>query len=292
MERRVVFEGRVLPYVLLMPQLLVVLIFFYWPAAQALHQSVLLEDAFGITSRFVWFENFSALMADPDYGHAFGVTLVFSVSVAVLSLSLALLLAVLADQEIRGQTVYRTMLVWPYALAPAVVGVLWIFMFHPSLGMLGRQLRDTGLQWNPTLNGTHAVVLVVLAAAWKQVSYNFLFFLAGLQAIPKSVIEAAKLDGAGAFRRFLSVTLPLLVPTLAFLITVNIVYAFFDTFGIIDTMTAGGPARATQTLVYKVFSDGRSGGNLGTSAAQSVILMVIVIALTAIQIRFVERKVT
>jgi sn-glycerol 3-phosphate transport system permease protein len=292
MHKRSVFHHRVLPYALLAPQLAVSLVFFYWPAAQAVWQSFLLQDAFGLSTSFVWFDNYRDLLSQPDYFRTLATTLVFSTAVTVLSLSAALLLAVMADRDIRGGGVYRTLLIWPYAVAPAVAGVLWIFLFQPSLGILGRALRDAGVDWNPLLNGTHAMIMVVLAAAWKQISYNFLFFLAGLQAIPKSVIEAAAIDGAGPARRFWTIIVPLLSPTTFFLLVVNIVYAFFDTFGIIDSMTGGGPARATETLVFKVFADGRLGGDLGGSAAQSVILMVIVIALTAIQFRYVERKVT
>ena len=208
------------------------------------------------------------------------------------SLSFALLLAVMADKPLRGWMLYRTLLIWPYAVAPPVVGVLWIFMLHPSLGVLARYLRAAGVDWNPLLDGNQAAGLIIVAAAWKQISYNFLFFLAGLQAIPKSVFEAAAIDGARPMRRFWTVTFPLLSPTIFFLLVVNIVYAFFDTFGIIDTMTRGGPGTSTVTLVYKVYSDGLLGGNLGSSAAQSVILMVMVIVLTGIQFRFVERKVT
>jgi sn-glycerol 3-phosphate transport system permease protein len=292
MEKRAVFTNRWLPYALLAPQLLVTLIFFYWPAAQAVRQSFLLEDAFGLSSNFVWFENYQTLLSDPGYYHTLATTLVFSAAVTIVSLSIALLLAVMADSEIKGATGYRTFLIWPYAVAPAVAGVLWIFMLDPSLGMIAQGLRRLGFDWNPRLNGNHAMTQVVLASAWKQISYNFLFFLAGLQAIPRSVIEAAAIDGARAWRRFWTIVFPLLSPTTFFLIVVNIVYAFFETFGTIDTMTGGGPAKATETLVYKVYSDGRLGGDLGGSAAQSVILMLIVIGLTAIQFRYVERKVT
>jgi sn-glycerol 3-phosphate transport system permease protein len=291
MEKRAIFKDRWLPYVLLAPQMLVVLVFFYWPAAQAVRQSFLQEDTFGLHSDFIWFENFRQLLSQADYGHSFLVTVVFSVLVAAISLGLALLLAVEADKQIKGAAVYKTLLIWPYAVAPAVAGVLWLFMFQPSLGLLARQLRAMGIDWNPLLNGTHAMILVVLAATWKQISYNFLFFLAGLQAIPKSVNEAAAIDGASSMRRFWTITLPLLSPTAFFLLVVNVVYVFFDTFGIIDATTGGGPAKATETLVYKVFADGRSGGDLGLSAAQSVVLMIIVVALTAVQFRFVERKV-
>ena len=289
MQKQTVFHSRLLPFFLLIPQAVVVLIFFYWPAAQAVYQSFLLQDAFGLSTTFVAFENYIALFNEPGYFRAIVRTFVFSAAIAGSSLSLALLLAVMADKPLRGVGIYRTLLIWPYAVAPAVAGVLWIFMLHPSLGVLARGLRNIGINWNPLLNGDHAVILVVLAATWKQISYNFLFFLAGLQAIPKSVLEAAAIDGAQPMRRFWTVTFPLLTPTIFFLIVVNIVYAFFDTFGIIDAMTGGGPAKATETLVYKVYLDGLLGGNLGSSAAQSVILMVIVIALTAIQFRYVER---
>ena len=292
MQKQTVFHSRLLPFLLLIPQASVVLIFFYWPAAQAVYQSFLLQDAFGLSTSFVAFENYIALFHEPGYFRAIVRTFAFSAAIAGSSLSLALLLAVMADKPLRGVGIYRTLLIWPYAVAPAVAGVLWIFMLHPSLGVLARGLRNMGVDWNPLLNGDHAVTLVVLAATWKQISYNFLFFLAGLQAIPKSVLEAAAIDGAQPMRRFWTVTFPLLTPTIFFLIVVNIVYAFFDTFGIIDAMTGGGPAKATETLVYKVYLDGLLGGNLGSSAAQSVILMVIVIALTAIQFRYVERKVT
>ncbi len=291
MERQVTFAGRLLPYALLLPQCLVILVFFYFPAAQAVRQSFLLEDAFGTVSEFVWFENYQDLFANPDYYSSMATTAVFSSLVAVLSLSSGLLLAVMADKQIKGATIYKTLLIWPYAVAPAVAGVLWLFMFQPSLGMLAHLLRSWGIDWNPLLNGTHAMILVVLAATWKQISYNFLFFLAGLQAIPKSVIEAAAIDGARPLRRFWTIVFPLLSPTAFFLLVVNIVYVFFDTFGIIDSVTGGGPAGNTVTMVFKVYSDGKLGSDLGGSAAQSVILMLIVIGLTAFQFRFVERKV-
>jgi sn-glycerol 3-phosphate transport system permease protein len=292
MQKQTVFHSRLLPFLLLIPQMTIVLIFFYWPAAQAVWQSFLLQDAFGLSTTFVAFENYIELFQQPEYFNAIVRTFAFSAAIGGASLSSALLLAVMADKPLRGVTVYRTLLIWPYAVAPAIAGVLWMFMLHPSLGVLARGLRSMGIDWNPLLNGNHAVILVVLAATWKQISYNFLFFLAGLQAIPKSVLEAAAIDGAKPIRRFWTVTFPLLTPTIFFLIVVNVVYAFFDTFGIIDAMTGGGPAKATETLVYKVYLDGLLGGNLGSSAAQSVILMVIVIALTAIQFRYIERKVT
>jgi len=292
MQKQAVFQSRLLPYLLIAPQLAVVLIFFYWPAAQAVLQSFLVQDAFGLSTSFVWFDNYRELLSEPDYFAAIVRTFVFSFAIALSSLSLALLLAVMADKPLRGGTIYRTLLIWPYAVAPPVVGVLWVFMLNPSLGVLSHGLRTIGIDWNPLLNGNQAALLIVLAAAWKQISYNFLFFLAGLQSIPKSVLEAAAIDGARPMRRFWTVTFPLLSPTIFFLLVVNIVYAFFETFGIIDTMTRGGPAKATETLVYKVYQDGLLGGNLGGSAAQSVILMAIVILLTGVQFRFVERKVT
>jgi sn-glycerol 3-phosphate transport system permease protein len=292
MHKQAVFQSWWLPCVLVTPQLAVVLIFFYWPAAQAVLQSFLVQDAFGLSTSFVWFDNYKELLSQPDYFAAIVRTFVFSFAIALSSLSLALLLAVMADKPLRGVTLYRTLLIWPYAVAPPVAGVLWVFMLNPSLGVLSRGLSAIGIDWNPLLKGEQAALLIVLAAAWKQISYNFLFFLAGLQAIPKSVFEAAAIDGARPVRRFWTVTFPLLSPTIFFLLVVNIVYAFFETFGIIDTMTRGGPARATETMVYKVYQDGLLGGNLGGSAAQSVILMILVMLLSAVEFRFVERKVT
>jgi len=291
MRRRAVFDNKVLPYALLMPQLLVTLVFFFWPAGQAVYQSLLLQDAFGLRQRFVWFENFQALARDPLYLDSAGRTLVFTVSVTALSMSLALLFAVMADRKIRGATAYKTLLIWPYAVAPAVAAVLLLFIFLPSIGLLGQALRRMGVAWDYKLNGTQAMLLVILAAAWKQISYNFLFFLAGLQSIEKPVIEAAAIDGAGPGRRFWSIVFPLLSPTTFFLLVVNIVYAFFDTFGTIHALTGGGPGKATETLIYKLWVDGVINLDLGGSSAQSVILMLIVIALTAVQFRYLERKV-
>src|SRR3954453_4524600 len=292
MQKQAIFQSKLLPYALVAPQLAIVLIFFYWPALQAVLQSFLQQDAFGLSTTFVWFENYLDLLSQPEYFSTIVRTFVFSFAIAGASLSLALLLAVMADKPLRGGTFYRTLLIWPYAVAPPVVGVLWVFMLNPSLGIVAHWLRAMGIDWNPLLDGDQAALLIILAAAWKQISYNFLFFLPGLQAIPRSVFEAAAIDGARRMRRFWTITFPLLSPTIFFLLVVNIVYAFFDTFGIIDTMTRGGPGTSTVTLVYKVYSDGLLGGNLGSSAAQSVILMVMVIVLTGIQFRFVERKVT
>jgi len=292
MEKRAIFAGKSWPYMLLAPQLLVTLVFFYWPASQAVWQSFLLQDAFGLRTDFIWLENYRDLFRQPEYYRAMATTAIFAVSVTSLSLSIALLLAVQADKHIKGAGIYKTLLIWPYAVAPAIAGVLWLFMFQPSLGLVARGLRAHGIDWNPLLNGNHAMLLVIMASTWKQISYNFLFFLAGLQSIPRSVIEAAAIDGARPTRRFWTIIFPLLSPTAFFLLVVNIVYVFFDTFGIIDAMTGGGPSKATETLVYKVFFDGRLGGDLGSSAAQSVILMVIVVGLTAFQFRYIERRVT
>lgn len=289
--QKVGFKGIALPYALIAPQILITFVFFYWPASQMIWQSFLIQDAFGTRTEFVWFENYEILFSDSAFFNAFVVTAIFSSSVAALSLGFALLLAVMADRQIRGARVYKTFLIWPYAVAPAVAGVLWLFMFQPSLGIVAQQLKQMGVDWNYLLDGKQAMTLVILASAWKQISYNFLFFLAGLQSIPRSVIEAAAIDGAGPGKRFWTIVFPLLSPTAFFLLVVNVVYVFFDTFGIIDTITQGGPAKATETLVYKVFSDGRLGGDLGGSGAQSVILMAIVIALTAVQFKYVERKV-
>jgi sn-glycerol 3-phosphate transport system permease protein len=291
MEKRARFRSTWLPYALVAPQILVTVLFFFWPAVQALYQSVLIQDAFGASSQFVWFENFESLFNDASYLESFKTTAMFSLLVAVLGLSLSLLLAVFADRIVRGANVYKTFLIWPYAVSPVVVGVLWMFLLNPTLGILAHALRHVGIEWNNLLNGTHAMILIVMAAIWKQISYNFLFFLAGLQAIPKSLIEAAAIDGAGPVRRFFTIVFPLLSPTTFFLLVINIVYSFFDTFAIIEATTHGGPGKETEILVYKVFTDGFRGGDLGSSAAQSVVLMVIVITLTVVQFKYVERKV-
>jgi sn-glycerol 3-phosphate transport system permease protein len=291
MHKRVTFDNKVLPYLLVAPQIAITLIFFIWPAFQALRQSVFREDPFGLRSRFVGFDNFEHVLSDPFYVDSLGTTAVFSIAVTLLSLSVALLLAVQGDRVIRGATAYKTLLIWPYAVAPAVAGVLWLFLFNPTIGIVSYALRKSGIDWNPQLHGGDAMLLVVIAAAWKQISYNFLFFLAGLQSIPRSVIEAAAIDGAGPARRFWTIVFPLLSPTTFFLIVVNVVYAFFDTFGVIHATTKGGPAKATEILVYKVFNDGFLSLDLGGSAAQSVILMIIVITLTVVQFKYIERRV-
>jgi len=276
---------------LVAPQIAITLIFFFWPAAQAVWYSFQLQDAFGLRSQFVGLQNFFTLFRDPGYLHSFRVTAVFSVLVAVAGIAISLLLAVMADRVVRGAVGYRTLLIWPYAVAPAVAGVLYAFLFAPSIGIVTYALRGMGVHWNWIINGDQAMLLVVMAAVWNQISYNFVFFLAGLQSIPRSLIEAAAIDGAGPMRRFWSVVFPLLSPTTFFLLVVNVVYAFFGTFGIIDATTQGGPGQDTQILVYKVYHDGVKAADLGGSSAQSVILMFIVIALTVVQFRFVERRV-
>ena len=291
MLKRVHFGPSYLPYLLVAPQIFVTVVFFIWPASQALFQSFLVEDAFGLSSEFVWFENFAELFSDELYLGAFNRTLFFSVLVAFSSMSLALLLAGMADRVIKGALAYRTLLIWPYAVAPVVGGALWLFMFDPTLGVITYFLDAFGYAWNHRLNGGEAMTLVILAASWKMISYNFLFFLAGMQSVPKSLIEAAAIDGAGPLRRFWTIIFPLISPTTFFLLVVNVVYAFFETFGIIHVVTKGGPAKATEILVYKVFNDGFIGLDLGGSAAQSVILMVIVVLLTVFQFRYTEKKV-
>ncbi|CAM8667396.1 UgpA ABC-type sugar transport systems, permease components [Comamonadaceae bacterium] len=290
-EKRVVFKSAWLPWVLIAPQVIVIAVFFFWPAAQALMQSVQQSDAFGTSVEFVGLENFRNLWNDASYLASFKTTAVFSALVAVLGLSISLMLAVFADRVVKGSGIYRTFLIWPYAVAPAVAGVLWLFMFAPSIGIVSYGIRQLGASWDPLLNSNHAMALIVMAAVWKQLSYNFLFFLAGLQSIPKSLIEAASMDGARPWRRFWTIQFPLLSPTTFFLLVINVVYAFFDTFAIVDAATKGGPGKDTAILVYKVYFDGFKAMDLGGSAAQSVVLMVIVIALTVVQFRFVEKKV-
>ncbi len=291
MEKRVVFRSAWLPWVLVAPQAFIIVVFFFLPAGQALVQSVQQSDAFGTSVEWVGLENFRNLWNDPTYLASFYTTALFSTLVAVLGITISLMLAVFADRVVKGTAVYRTLLIWPYAVAPAVAGVLWLFMFAPSVGVVSYWLQAFGVNWNHLLNGTHAMTLVIMAAVWKQISYNFLFFVAGLQSIPKSLIEAAAIDGARPWRRFWTIVFPLLTPTTFFLLVINIVYAFFDTFAIIDAATHGGPGKDTSILVYKVYYDGFKAMDLGGSAAQSVILMVIVVVLTVVQFRFVEKKV-
>jgi sn-glycerol 3-phosphate transport system permease protein len=291
MEKRVTFHDRWLPYLLVAPQMAITLVFFFWPSGQAIWQSLLIEDAFGGNTKFVWFDNFATLFRDPGYFSSARLTLVFSFLVAALGLAISLLLAVMADRVIRGATIYKTFLVWPYAVAPAVAGVLWGFLFNPSVGVAVWLLKGIGVEFNYVINGNQALLLIIIAAVWNQVSYNFLFFLAGLQSIPKSLIEAAAIDGAGPTRRFWDIMFPMLSPTGFFLLVVNIIYAFFGTFGFIGSLTQGGPAKATEILVWKVYNDGFRGQDLGGSSAQSVLLMLVVVLLTFIQFRFIERRV-
>ena len=289
--KRMTFPGRWLPFALLAPQVIVTLIFFIWPAGQALYQSLLREDAFGLKTTFVGLENFARLFHDGSYLNSLSVTVVFALGTTMLSMTVALLLASTVNRMIRSRSAYTTLLVWPYAIAPALAGVLWWFIFNPSIGIVPYMLEMVGYQWNHRNSGSDAMLLVIFAASWKQISYNFLFFLAGLQSIPQSLIEAASIDGASPIKRFWTIIFPLLSPTTFFLMVVNVVYAMFDTFGIIHATTQGGPAQSTNILVYKVYADGFVGLNLGSSAAQSVILMVIVVMLTVIQFRFIERRV-
>jgi len=289
--KRAIFRNQLLPWLLLAPQLAVTFVFFLWPAAQAGWQSFLREDAFGLKSTFIGIENYERLFADPHYLNSVSVTVVFSISVAVLAMAMALMLALAVDRMIATAQTYTTLLVWPYAVAPAIAGLLWWFIFNPTIGLVPYALDVLGIDWNHSLNGTQSMILVIIAAAWKQISYNFLFFVAGLQAIPASMREAAAIDGAGPMRRLFTITLPLLAPTSFFLLVVNTVYALFDTFPVIDATTEGGPAQATNILVYKVYVDGFLGLNLGSSAAQSVVLMAVVIVLTVVQFRYIERRV-
>lgn len=291
MEKRVTFKGWLLPACLLLPQVFITAVFFFFPAGQAIYQSLFIPDPFGLSMQWVGLGNFEFLLGDPYYRASFMTTAVFSILVTVTSMGFALYLAVLADRLIKGSGVYRTLLIWPYAVAPAVAGVLWLFMFNTRVGVVSWYLGLLGYDWNHVLNEGEAMGLVVVASSWGRVSYNFLFFLAGLQAIPKSVIEAAAIDGARFWTRFRTIVFPLLSPTTFFLLVVNIVYAFFETFGVIHTITSGGPQQATTILVYKVFSDGFVGQDLGSSAAQSVILLIIVGALTIVQFKFIERRV-
>ena len=291
MIARVTFPNRLLPYLLVAPQIAITLVFFFWPASQAIYQSLLREDPFGLRTAFVGLGNFRRVLGDPNYINSVQVTVIFCVATALIAMVAALALAVMADRVLKGRGFYTTLLIWPYAVAPAVAGMLWLFLFNPTLGTFAFLLRDAGVDWDPLLNGPQAMILVIAAAAWKQISYNFLFFVAGLQTIPPSLVEAAAIDGAGPAKRFWTIVFPLLAPTTFFLLVINTVYAFFDTFGIIHAVTGGGPARATETLVYKVYNDGFVNLQLGISAAESVILMAIVIGLTVLQFRYIERRV-
>lgn len=291
MEKRVVFNHTLLPYLLLAPQLLITIVFFFLPAGQAIWQSFFIESAFGGDEQFVGLENYTSLFSNSTYYSSFWVTLLFSGLVAVIGLAVSLLLAVMANRVVRAAGAYKTLLIWPYAVAPAVVGVLWAFLFSPAVGTLAVYMTNLGISWNPRLNSTDAMILVVIAAVWKQISYNFLFFLAGLQSIPTSLLEAAAIDGASPFRRFRTIVFPLLSPTTFFLLVINIVYAFFETFAIIDTTTQGGPGTSTNILVYNVYKTAFKSFDYGSSGAQSVILMIIVILLTVVQFRYVDRKV-
>ena len=292
MIKRSFFKSKYLPYLLILPQMVVTLTFFYWPAIQGLSQSFFLCDPFGRQSQFVWFYNYIGLFTDPLYLKSIFTTFFFSLAVAFVSLSLGLFIASMANRALRAKALIRTMLIWPYAVAPAISGILWLFLLHPSYGIVALGIKEwLGVDWNPVLYGSDAMVMIVMASAWKQISYNFVFFMAGMQAIPKSLIEAAAIDGASPFKRFWFISFPLLSPTFFFLTVMNIIYSFFETFGIIHTITQGGPGGSTNILVYKVYQDGFVGLNLGSSAAQSVVLMSLIIVITFLQFRFVEKKV-
>lgn len=291
MEKRVVFKNKILPYFLVAPQIIITLVFFIWPASMALYQSVQQEDAFGLSTVFVGLDNFRYIFTDPIYLNSIKVTMIFSFSVAAIAMVAALLLAVMAERVIRGATTYKTFIIWPYAVAPVVAAVLWYFLFNPTVGMITFFLKAIGIDWNFTLDGTQAMILVIIAAAWRQISYNFLFFLAGLQAIPRPFIEAAAIDGASPWKRFWTIVFPMLSPTVFFLLVMNLVYAFFETFGVIHAITEGGPSEATNIMVFKIYHDVFESLDLGGSAAQSVILMAFVILLTVIQFRYLEKKV-
>ncbi len=291
MEKRVTFKGWLLPLLLITPQVLISAVFFFYPAGQAIWQSLFIADPFGLSMQYVGLGNFEFLLSDPYYRGSFVTTAIFSTFVTLVSMVPALFLAVLADRLIKSAGVYRTLLIWPYAVAPAVAGVLWLFMFNTRVGVVAWYLGILGYDWNHVLNEAEAMGLVVVASAWGRISYNFLFFFAALQAVPRSLIEAGAIDGAHFWRRFFTIVLPLLSPTTFFLLVVNIVYAFFETFGVIHTITSGGPQQATTTLVYKVYKDGFVGQDLGSSAAQSVILLVVVGILTIVQFKFIEKRV-
>lgn len=292
MIKRSFFKSRYLPYLLILPQIIVTMTFFYWPAIQGLSQSFFLSDPFGRQSKFVWFYNYIELFTDPLYLKSILTTFAFSLAVAAVSLSLGLFIASMANRALRAKALVRTMLIWPYAVAPAISGIMWLFLLHPSYGIVALGIKEwIGVDWNPVLYGGDAMVMIVMASAWKQISYNFVFFMAGMQAIPKSLIEAAAIDGASPFKRFWFISFPLLSPTFFFLTVMNIIYSFFETFGIIHTVTQGGPGGSTNILVYKVYQDGFVGLNLGSSAAQSVVLMSLIIVITFLQFRFVEKKV-
>ncbi|OQY02907.1 MAG: glycerol-3-phosphate transporter permease [Desulfobacteraceae bacterium 4572_123] len=292
MIKRSIFSSKILPYLLILPQILITLTFFYWPAAQGLIQSMMRSDPFGLHNTFIWFDNFIALFKDPLYLKSVFITLSFSASVAAVSISTGLFIATMANRILKFKGLIRTLLIWPYAVAPAISGILWLFLLHPSYGVVSLAIkRWFGIDWNPVLRGHDAMVMVIMASAWKEISYNFVFFIAGMQAVPHSLIEAAAMDGAGPFRRFWTITLPLLSPTLFFLTVMNIIYSFFETFGVIHTVTQGGPGGATNILVYKVYQDGFIGLDLGSSAAQSVVLMSLIILITVLQFKYVEKKV-
>lgn len=288
------FRSKSLPYLLVLPQMIIVFVFFFWPSLQGLWQSFFLQDPFGGRVIFVGLENYTRLFTDSSYayGESFRVSVAFAAAVASLSMITALFLATQANKKIRFSSFYKTMMIWPYAVATMVAGVLWLFMFNPNVGVLAWFMKHKlGIEWQHLLNSNQAFLLITLAASWKQISYNFVFFLAGLQSVPNDLVEAAAIDGAGPSLRFWKIIFPLLSPTTFYLLVMNLVYGFFETFPIIHQVTAGGPGQATSILVYKVWRDGVVNLDLGGSSAQSVILMIMVVGLTVIQFRFIERRV-
>jgi sn-glycerol 3-phosphate transport system permease protein len=292
MIKRSTFKASYLPYLLILPQVIITLTFFYWPAVQGLIQSFLLSDPFGRSSKFVWFYNYIEIFTDPLYLKSILITFTFSLAVASVSIAFGLFIATMANRALKATALVRTLLIWPYAVAPAISGILWLFLLHPSYGIVALAIKSWfGVDWNPVLKGGDAMVMITIAAAWKQISYNFVFFMAGLQAVPKSLIEAAAIDGASPLKRFWAITFPLLSPTFFFLSVMNIIYSFFETFGVIHTVTQGGPGGSTNILVYKVYQDGFVGLNLGSSSAQSVVLMSLIVIITVLQFRYVEKKV-
>jgi sn-glycerol 3-phosphate transport system permease protein len=291
MHKRVLFDDRLLPYLLVAPQLLIIFVFFYWPSGQALFWAFTLEPPFGGAARWVGWRNFEDVLASPTYRRAVLNTLVFALSTSAISLFLGLVFAIFADRGLRGIVIYKTAVMWPYAVAAPVAAVIWQFIFQPSIGFVGMLNHWRPGIWNPNTNGLHAMVMVVVASCWISITFNFVFFLAGLQAIPNSLVEAAAMDGAGPVRRWFDLVFPLISPTFFLLIVLNVSTSFTEGFGVINVMTQGGPGGATEILVYKIYRDGFLGLDFSSSSAQSVILMGLVIMVTLLQFRIIERRV-
>lgn len=282
---------RFYAWLFIVPQLVITLVFFIWPACNALLQSFFYTDAFGLHKKFAGLLNFTDLFFDPSYAKAIGVTFIIAVSVTACTMVLGLLMAVLVSHRGCSQRIYKSLLIWPYAVAPAVAAILWRFLCHPTLGWLTQVLHAIGIHFDYVNHVSQALLVVILTASWQQFSYNFLFYFAALKAIPSSLIDAAIIDGASSRQRFWQIIFPLLSPTTFFLLIMNLMYGFFDTFGIIQVMTHGGPGNSTTNLIYKVYRDGFEGMDLGSSSAQSVLLMVIVVIVSLIQFKYLERKV-